>query len=141
MNNVFITADHWSHIDREWWDSFSPFFSPKELASKGNGSLRFSVKTLIKVNELRRLYGKPIIINSAFRDFEHNAKVGGAPNSKHKLGIALDIRILDKEEGKLLEKLAKTLEFKGIGRYKTFIHLDTRETATEWGTWDDTLTS
>lgn len=138
MNNVFITADHWSHIDREWWDKFSPFFSPKELASKGDGSLKFSYDTLIKINKLRSMVGYPLTINSAFRDEKHNAVVGGSPNSQHKLGTAVDIRIESQEIGKRIEELAKSLEFKGIGRYKTFIHLDTRKTAAEWGAWNVT---
>lgn len=140
---VTIQADHWSEIDREWWDKFSPFFSPKELASKGDGSLIFSVKTLILINKLRKMYGKPLIINSAFRDAEHNTKVGGSPNSQHKFGTAVDIRIANHDEGRAIEEIAKSLDFKGIGRYKTFIHIDTRETPAEWGEWNvsNTLTT
>ena len=41
---------------------------------------------------LRLWYGEPIVINSGFRTASQNAKVGGAKNSYHCLGAAVDIR-------------------------------------------------
>ena len=44
------------------------------------------------------LYGNgkvPIIINSGFRSPEVNKKVGGAPNSNHLSGCAVDIKVSD----------------------------------------------
>lgn len=39
---------------------------------------------------LRSHLGVPIIITSSFRDFFHNKRVGGVPNSQHLLGQAID---------------------------------------------------
>lgn len=137
----FISAKHWSEIDRVGWDKISPYFSPKELASKGDGSLLFSKEALVALNKLREKFGKPLIVNSAYRDEAHNRKVGGGKNSQHKLGTAVDIHIDSQEMGQVLEGLAKSVGFKGIGRYKTFIHVDARETIARWGSWDASATA
>ena len=57
------------------------------------------------LEELRRrwnnLYGDgddPIIINSAFRSSSVNKAVGGAPNSNHLTGCAVDIHVLGMEQ-------------------------------------------
>lgn len=45
-----------------------------------------------RMDEIREVYGKPININSWYRCKELNAEVGGAENSKHLTGLAVDIR-------------------------------------------------
>lgn len=51
---------------------------------------------------LREWYGKPIKINSFFRCTLLNEKVGGAKNSQHAKGEAIDISAGSKEENKKL---------------------------------------
>ena len=46
-----------------------------------------------KLEEVRKVLGKPIMINSAFRSIEVNAAVGGVKSSQHCLGCAADIRV------------------------------------------------
>ena len=48
--------------------------------------------TLNRLNEIREQYGKPIYINSGYRCDELNALVGGVKDSKHRLGLAFDLR-------------------------------------------------
>jgi uncharacterized protein YcbK (DUF882 family) len=60
---------------------------------------------------LRKLYGKPIKINSFFRSDKLNKLVGGSPSSQHTKGQAIDITTGTKSENKKLFELAKTLEF------------------------------
>lgn len=43
------------------------------------------------LNIIRFLHGKPIIINSWYRDQEHNKMVGGSATSQHLKGEAADI--------------------------------------------------
>jgi len=85
------------------------------------------------IQKLRDKVGMPLSVNSWYRCKEHNAKVGGAKASKHLLGIATDIRA---RRGSLRRKLivaaAKKIGFKGIGYYKTFVHLDSRPTRATW---------
>ncbi len=42
--------------------------------------------------------GVPIIINSGYRSPQLNRKIGGAPNSNHLTGCAVDIRVLGMEQ-------------------------------------------
>ena len=42
---------------------------------------------------LRERAGTPIIINSGYRSPQLNRKIGGAPNSNHLTGCAVDIRV------------------------------------------------
>lgn len=44
------------------------------------------------LDEIRVLYGAPIVVTSAYRDVHVNMAVGGVPNSLHRLGRAADIR-------------------------------------------------
>lgn len=45
------------------------------------------------LEEVRGLFGKPILVNSAYRSKEVNDAVGGSKNSQHCLGCAADIRV------------------------------------------------
>ena len=60
-----------------------------------------------RMDEIREGYGKPIYVNSWYRCKELNAEVGGAENSKHLTGLAVDIRY-DKD---LLEYLKQNSQY------------------------------
>ena len=84
---------------------------------------QISLSLVLKLEEVRAFYGRPIIINSALRCPEHNRKVGGKPNSAHLKGLAVDIRCTTSgERAKLLGLLLP--RFRRIGIAKTFIHVD-----------------
>lgn len=82
---------------------------------------------------IRRACGdNPIVINSAYRTPTYNRKIGGARNSQHVEGRALDLRpptgySVDTFY-RLIRSLAQTSvpEIRGIGKYKTFVHVDIR---------------
>ncbi len=88
---------------------------------------------------IRTEYGKPIHVNSAVRSESHNQAVGGSSKSQHLLGRAADLHIPNQEVGDLFEAIALREGAKGIGRYNTFIHIDTRENPHERGHsyWDN----
>lgn len=44
------------------------------------------------LDNVREIYGKPIIVTSGYRPPILNAKVGGSPTSSHKYGLAADIK-------------------------------------------------
>ncbi len=136
-----IEADHWSKVDKEGWDKISPYFSPKELACKSDGSLKVRTDALKLLNHLRKEFGGPLKVNSAYRTPAHNKAVGGSPKSQHVEGIAFDLAIKDHATGLKIEKIAKRIGMKGIGRYDTFIHVDARSTPAEWGKWNVVNTS
>lgn len=82
---------------------------------------------------VRLLCGRqPINILSAYRTPTHNLKVGGAKNSQHLYGRALDLR---PPEGmhidtfyQIIKSMRLSSSLKGLGKYSTFIHIDTRPT-------------
>lgn len=48
--------------------------------------------TLQRLDEIRKIYGKPIYISSGYRCKELNDLVGGVSNSQHLTGFAVDIQ-------------------------------------------------
>lgn len=55
-----------------------------------------NMQSLLSVlDSLREDFGKPIIINSFYRDTTHNLRVGGVKTSKHLKGAAVDITSTD----------------------------------------------
>jgi uncharacterized protein YcbK (DUF882 family) len=93
---------------------------------------------------IREEYGSPLIIlqGGAYRNQAYNKSLGGAPNSRHLIGQACDIRPLNNHsweeilkireiaERLLSEKKLPTVSLLGIGVYKKekcFIHIDVRK--------------
>ena len=86
-------------------------------------------ETLILLQALRTEIGKKFKINSAYRCPEQNTGVGGARNSQHIKGTAVDIAVNNWSPSDRLTLIHVALQigFTGIGVYKNFIHLDTRK--------------
>ena len=85
------------------------------------------------LEQMRSELGFDIIINSGYRCPEHNAEVGGAPQSWHLL-FATDVSHEDDDSYKLkaMYKMALNLGFGGIGLYENHIHLDLRPEEVRW---------
>lgn len=107
-----------------------PHFTFDELKCKGTGSLRVHYETMDKLEQLRGFYGGPIPITSYYRSPEYNRAIGGADNSMHLLGRAVDVKILHGNDiGRMrLVHLATVAGFRGFGLYDTFNHIDTGKT-------------
>ena len=87
----------------------------------------------LQLQKIRDMLGKPIIITSGWRSVEHNKAIGGAKNSQHLYGKAADCHFL--REGLVLPRVADMAErvgFRGIGIYRTFLHLDVRDKPARW---------
>ena len=112
------------------------------MGRKVPDNLLWNILPTIRVlQELRKKYDKPIIINSTYRSPSYNKLVGGSKSSLHLEFNAIDFTVQDK--GYLrnlflqLDIWDKEYHFKflpkagsmGIGFYENrFIHLDTRGT-------------
>lgn len=81
-------------------------------------------RALSALDALRDDLGRPIRLSSAYRSAYHNARVGGAPLSRHREGDAFDI-VLDGMDKDVIRAAAELHGFTGFGmRYRTFIHID-----------------
>lgn len=83
--------------------------------------------TLQRLNAIREGYGKPIIISSGYRCPELNELVGGAKDSKHLTGLAVDLK-WDKD---LVEYIIDNCSFDKLIREKSgnvkWIHIQFRK--------------
>lgn len=106
---------------------FEDRYSPKNSPHKLNEIL------LLKLIEIRKLFGKPIIITSGFRtqttqDFLRKSGYETSIGiSTHELGDAVDIAVKgNKDDFNYLYELCKK-QFKSVGLASNFIHVDMRE--------------
>lgn len=82
-----------------------------------------------KIELLREACNFPFIVTSAFRCVNYNERIGGAKNSAHTLGQALDIKVSHEKAFEIV-RLAYDFGFTGIGvsqkgpKESRFIHLD-----------------
>lgn len=86
---------------------------------------------LLALDELRDMWGMPMVVTSGQRCKWHNKKEGGALRSQHLYGNAADISV-PKSKQKEFVKLARLAGFNGIGWGSTFVHVDMRKVPAEW---------
>lgn len=76
------------------------------------------------LNYIREQFGRPIVINSAFRSPEVNKQVGGAKRSLHMQGRAADIRCAPEHMPELWKILESEKDnFSQLIKYDTFYHI------------------
>ncbi len=118
----------------------SPHLSWKELACKDDARTPYpeqwmDTRAVVLAREfetIRAAVGRPILILSAYRTEAHNRKIGGARDSQHVQGRALDLRAptgwtLERFYG-VIRGIAMTKDSKlfGLGLYGVFVHIDVR---------------
>jgi zinc D-Ala-D-Ala carboxypeptidase len=120
------------YTDFHLWETTRwPNFTPKELSCKCCGEYYHDPSSLDKLQKLRTIINKPIILNSAHRCVDHNAKQPGASKNSRHLKIAFDISLNNHNPISVLTT-ALLVEFKAYGIYRSFLHLDNRPTKTNW---------
>lgn len=106
-------------------EKITPNFKVREFACKdGTTKVLIDYELACLLQFMRDIVGKPLIINSAYRTDSHNKAVGGASNSYHKYGRAFDVAGADVD---LMCKILNTIGVKGIIKYPTFVHMDSRD--------------
>ena len=110
------------------------YFKREEFAcSCGCGFATVDVELLEVLTDLREFYKAPITINSACRCESHNEAIGGSKGSKHKLGIAADIKVKGIDPEVVYKRLVNKYSGKyGFGSYSTFTHVDVRPDKARW---------
>ena len=109
-------------------------FSRHEFACKcGCGFSTVDVELVRVLEAVRARFNQPVTINSACRCSEHNESVGGSYGSKHKQGVAADIRVKGIHPGDVYEFLDNHMpNTYGIGKYCSFTHIDVRSKKARW---------
>lgn len=111
----------------------SPHFKLYEFASPNSDRVLYSTYIVEWLEKIRSHFGGSITITSAYRDKAYNLKVGGASNSAHIYGQAVDFKVYD-AYGKLVDskEVCLWLESVGypysIGYIASATHLDNRYT-------------
>jgi hypothetical protein len=117
---VMLTADTWDNNSTKWKYQWSDFKNSGEYGGQGSIDSR-SVSAL---DQLSTLLGRKIGITSANRTTDYNDSVGGAKNSRHIHGDALDINITDPAEQRKAVRFLSSIGVQGIGVYNGWIHMD-----------------
>lgn len=113
----------------------SEHFTEQELACKHCGKNECTLELVQALELLRKEVGnKPVIVNDAYRCPEHNAKVGGVPDSQHVLGNAADIMVMGMDAATLYDHAMRITAIKGLGRddHKNYVHVDVRDHFARW---------
>ena len=105
------------------WEKYDPYFKTQEFVCKCCGKEEMKKELLELLYKARVESGIPFIINSGYRCEKHNKKVGGASNSAHLRGYAVDISCTNSNRRYDLLKVFMKY-FKRVGLHKQFIHVD-----------------
>ena len=110
-------------------------FKVKEFACKDGSDVVFiAPKLVVILQSIRDYYNKPVTINSGYRTAAYNKKIDGATYSQHTYGMAADIVVKGEKPEDVAAIARKFLGDNkgGVGIYSTFIHVDVRETPSNW---------
>jgi len=108
------------------------YFSDDEFERIGSDPTKMNIAMMGKLASLRSALGIPLPLTSAWRSESRNRQVGGAKNSAHLYGRAVDLRVHGDTAFQVVSMAAR-FGFTGIGVHQRgiirgrFIHLDDME--------------
>lgn len=108
--------------------NITPNIKVYEVACKdGSDYIKINYPTVCIAQYARDVYNKALHCNSAYRTVSHNQKEGGASNSKHLTGEAMDvwIQVVKQQD---LANLFYSMGLIRVGVYGSFVHFDTSRT-------------
>lgn len=112
----------WKEVECSCGRQSCPVRPPEEAARE---MLAFAEK-------LREVIGRPLYLSSFFRCKEHNRIIGGAKNSQHLLGLAIDTPA-DQQAASVMAHVAKALGARGVKIYAlSHVHIDLRKSPRSW---------
>jgi hypothetical protein len=113
----------------------SAHFQVKEFACQDGSDTVFIARELPMICEyIRMRTGKAFTPNSAYRTPAYNKKVGGVDDSLHTHGAAADIPKLSGYTPSKMAEIAREImpDWGGVGIYDWGIHVDVRESKSDW---------
>lgn len=143
VNSNLVIPRNWQSVN---WTNFnarvSRYFTVQEVTNHDTrrfpqrDDIKQNIFTLAqKLDELREAWGSPILVTSWYRPPLINRAVGGARNSQHLYGKAVDIK---PTQGNLydfqhwLDTITWANNALGYGAPKGFVHLDLRPGKIRW---------
>ena len=110
------------------WDKYAPYFHELEFDCKHCGKNEMKSEFMDRLLEIRKAFGKPMVISSGYRCPDHNDAVSSTGRTgPHTTGYAADILVSGPNARELL---ALASEFPRVGvsqkgdHGSRFIHLD-----------------
>jgi uncharacterized protein YcbK (DUF882 family) len=96
--------------------------------------VRNAIKLAQTMEEVRKHFGNlPITVNSWYRDHASNLAAGGAKNSQHLQGDAVDFTVKGISPYEVHKELERFWGDKGgLGKYHVFTHADVRGYKARW---------
>ena len=114
----------------------SAHFKVREFACGDGSDAVLAAPRLVMVLEtIRSHFAAPVVIHSAYRTPQYNAKVNGAAHSQHCYGMAADISIKGHAPAEVAAYARQLMpDWGGVGVYakKGFTHIDVREKKSDW---------
>jgi zinc D-Ala-D-Ala carboxypeptidase len=98
----------------------------KGLDNTPNADSKANLVRLAKfLEEIRRVLGRPIMVNSAYRSPEVNTAIGSKPTSQHCIGCAADIKVPGLTPDNVVKEIIKTnLEYDQLIReFDSWVHI------------------
>lgn len=114
-------------------------FSAREFACNHCRTLLIDEELVKKLQELRNIINKPIVITSAYRCPTHNKNIGGSSKSLHMQGKAIDF-VLGRTDTKAIDifNISKNI-FNRVGLYQSnnnpnsaYMHVDNDPSKLWW---------
>ena len=114
--------------------SASPHFAASEFDCRCNcGFGIVNPELLYFLEAIREKFDRPVTILSGCRCKKHNKYVGGKSRSRHLTGEAADIVVKDIPPSEVADYCSTLLRDRGgLGRYKSFTHIDVRGHRARW---------
>ena len=114
----------------------SAHFKVREFAcGDGSDAVLVAPRLVMVLETIRSHFCAPVVIHSAYRTPQYNAKVNGAAHSQHCYGMAADISVKDQTPAAVAAYARQLMpDWGGVGIYakKGFTHIDVRETKADW---------
>ena len=109
-------------------------FKVSEFACKdGSDAVLVAPRLVMVLQTIRDHFGSAVTINSAYRTPQYNATVGGVAHSQHCYGTAADIKVSGQKPETVAAYARKIMpDWGGVGKYRSFTHIDVREEKADW---------
>ncbi len=109
------------HIER----TSMKYFKDTEVMCKCGCKMGIDTQLAILLDQIREEFGKPISVSSGARCLAHNKKIGGAPQSWHTKGKAVDLVRTPELEKFIIANLEKwNVRLESLDSTPSWIHID-----------------